>query len=155
VAVSQARAYSPEEVMEQEEIAFRLFAERKSTHAIVKAMNLSPTTVHKRIAAGIRRQHAPGKAEAVKQDLALLDKIIRRGIEVLEGGNDEMSLKAANVLITALKRRAAMLGYDSPTSILIDGQVELIATVDPRILSAREMLREPNERLPAPPPALP
>jgi hypothetical protein len=147
--------YSLDEEIQQEEECFALFAERVSYMEIERRTGLSRTTVQKRIAAAIKRQYTPRKEAAVKRDLLLLDKIIKRGVEILERQDDEMALKAANTLINALKRRAAMLGYDAPQSVLIEGQVELIASVDPRILSAREMLKVESERLPETPPALP
>lgn len=151
----RAVMYSLDEEIQQEEECFALFAERVSYIEIERRTGLSRVTVQKRIAAAIKRQYTPRKEAAVKRDLALLDKIIKRGVEILERQDDEMALKAANTLINALKRRAAMLGYDAPQSVLIEGQVELIASVDPRILSAREMLRVESERLPETPPALP
>jgi len=153
--VGNALQYSLEEEIQQEEECFLLFAERASITEIERRTGLSRVTIQKRIAAAIKRQHSPKKEAAVKRDLLLLDKIIKRGVEILEASDAELALKAANTLINALKRRAAMLGYDAPQSVLIEGQVELIASVDPRILSAREMLKVESERLPETTPALP
>jgi hypothetical protein len=154
MAVTTARHYSKEEVREQEERAFVMFAERRSIKDISRELDIAPITAQKRVNNAIKRQYTPRREEAVKRDMVLIDRIIRNAISIMDNTVDaEVSLKAANVALNALKRRAAMLGYDAPQQILIDGQVELIAKVDPRILEARQLLAVESTR--ADKPALP
>jgi DNA-binding CsgD family transcriptional regulator len=142
------RKWDAQEQALQEEQAFALFARRVSLTEIAARMDISVRTAQARIQAGIRAANARDRKDAVEKDLKLIDIAIERVVDLLDAEDSDTIIKASNALMTALKRRSMLLGLDAPTQVLVAGQVEVIATIDPRIAEARELLKAESTRLP-------
>lgn len=152
-AATRLLRYSAEEKAAQAEQAFILFAKRKSLNEIGDALGITPQTAGKRVQEGIRISQQVDRTEAVQKDLRLIDHAIAELVELLGHHDADITIKASNALMTALKRRSMLLGLDAPTQVVVAGQIEVKATIDPRILEARELLRVEATR--ADQPALP
>jgi DNA-binding CsgD family transcriptional regulator len=142
------RQWNAEQQALQEEQAFTLFARRMSIEEIAARMDISARTARARIQAGIRAANGRDRKEAVEKDLKLIDIAIEKVVGLLDADDSDTIIKASNALMTALKRRSMLLGLDAPTQVLVAGQVEVIATIDPRIAEARELLKAESTRLP-------
>jgi len=144
--------YSPEVRRMQEEQAFIMFAQRKTLNEIGDALGITPQTARTRVAQGIKLVHAEERTAAVKKDLRLIDVAIKRLVDLLDHHDPDVAIKASNALMNALKRRSMLLGLDAPQNIVVAGQVEVIAKIDPRIAEARELLKVEATRMPEGPP---
>lgn len=118
---------APKTTREQQALeAYRLYCQRVPYDEIAKQLGVSSGTAHNRVQQGMKMLHLPDAKQARDEDLELIDSLIEAQIPAAKNGN----ATAAKTILGLLTRRAAMMGYDSPTKLEHSGSVETVTPAD-------------------------
>lgn len=123
--------------IEREEAAFALRLQGHTYAAIGRQMGCSATNVRQWIDSEIERRIGPAVEKLREFEAARLDELTVRAWEVMLNNAGEMRLKAIDRLLQIARRRAALLGLDSP--VRVDAVISQMSEQD---IALAEMVNE-------------